>query len=95
MRFVPFTEEEVRALVETVLRRKAPQTLDAAVQVADLRLDPATRRVTRRVGDGAQEVRLGPVPIPGLMALQRVARSRGLAHPPVTRFWLLFPLRKW
>nr|MCU0965926.1 winged helix-turn-helix domain-containing protein [Burkholderiaceae bacterium] len=28
--------------------------------LADLRLDPATRRVTRRAGDTAQEVRLGP-----------------------------------
>ena len=39
-----------------VLRRKAPEALDSAVEVSGLRLDPATRRVTR----GNQEVKIGP-----------------------------------
>jgi two-component system phosphate regulon response regulator PhoB len=39
-----------------VLRRKAPEALDSAVEVSGLRLDPATRRVTR----GTQEVKIGP-----------------------------------
>ena len=51
---------ELIARIRAVLRRKAPQTLDAAVEVAELRLDPATRRVTRRIGDASHEVRLGP-----------------------------------
>jgi two-component system phosphate regulon response regulator PhoB len=56
----PFSTNELMARIRAVLRRKAPQTLDAAVEVADLRLDPATRRVTRRIGDASHEVRLGP-----------------------------------
>lgn len=56
----PFSTNELMARIRAVLRRKAPQTLDAAVEVADLRLDPATRRVTRRVGEASHEVRLGP-----------------------------------
>jgi DNA-binding winged helix-turn-helix (wHTH) protein len=39
-----------------VLRRKAPEALDSAVEVAGLRLDPATRRVTR----GEREIKIGP-----------------------------------
>ena len=56
----PFSTNELMARIRAVLRRKAPHTLDAAVEVADLRLDPATRRVTRRIGDASHEVRLGP-----------------------------------
>ena len=56
----PFSTNDLMARIRAVLRRKAPQTLDAAVEVADLRLDPATRRVTRRIGDASHEVRLGP-----------------------------------
>ncbi len=52
----PFSTQELMARVRAVLRRKAPQALDAAVEVAGLRLDPATRRVTR----GEQEVKIGP-----------------------------------
>ena len=39
-----------------MLRRKAPEALDAAVEIAGLRIDPSTRRVSR---DGV-EVKLGP-----------------------------------
>jgi two-component system phosphate regulon response regulator PhoB len=56
----PFSTQELMARIRAVLRRKAPESLDVPVEVADLRLDPATRRVTRRVGDAAQDVRLGP-----------------------------------
>jgi two-component system phosphate regulon response regulator PhoB len=52
----PFSTSELMARIRAVLRRKAPETLDAAVEVAGLRLDPATRRVTR----GGQEVKVGP-----------------------------------
>jgi two-component system phosphate regulon response regulator PhoB len=56
----PFSTQELMARIRAVLRRKAPESLDAPVEVADLRLDPATRRVTRRVGDAVQDVRVGP-----------------------------------
>ena len=41
-----------------MLRRKAPEALDTAVEVGALRLDPATP--PRDAGDGAAEVKLGP-----------------------------------
>lgn len=56
----PFSTKELMARMRAVLRRKAPQALEQAVEVAGLRLDPATRRVTRRVGDEQREVKLGP-----------------------------------
>ena len=60
----PFSPRELMARIRAVLRRKAPQALDAAVEVAGLRLDPATRRVARRMtqGEGGQvvELKLGP-----------------------------------
>jgi two-component system phosphate regulon response regulator PhoB len=52
----PFSTNELMARIRAVLRRKAPEALDSAVEVAGLRLDPATRRVTR----GEREVRVGP-----------------------------------
>jgi len=56
----PFSTHELMARIRAVLRRKAPQTLDAAVEIAGLRLDPSTRRVTWQHGDAAHELRLGP-----------------------------------
>ncbi|HRH90095.1 MAG TPA: phosphate regulon transcriptional regulator PhoB [Rubrivivax sp.] len=56
----PFSINELMARMRALLRRKAPQALDAVVEVGDLRLDPAARRVTRRVGGVQHEVRLGP-----------------------------------
>jgi len=56
----PFSTNELMARIRALLRRKAPERLDAAVEVADLRLDPATRRVVRRDGERDHEVRLGP-----------------------------------
>ncbi len=57
----PFSTNELMARIRALLRRKAPEALDAAVEVAGLRLDPATRRVTRRLpGGGDVEIKLGP-----------------------------------
>ncbi len=56
----PFSTKELMARIRAVLRRKAPEALDTAVEVAGLTLDPATRRVTRRLDGEAREVRLGP-----------------------------------
>jgi len=56
----PFSPKELMARIRAVLRRKAPEALDTAVEVAGLTLDPATRRVTRRVAGESREVKLGP-----------------------------------
>lgn len=52
----PFSTNELMARIRAVLRRKAPEALDTAVEVGGLRLDPGTRRVSR----GSQEVKVGP-----------------------------------
>ena len=52
----PFSTNELMARIRAVLRRKAPEALDSAVEVGGLRLDPSTRRVAR----GEIELKLGP-----------------------------------
>jgi two-component system phosphate regulon response regulator PhoB len=52
----PFSTHELMARIRAVLRRKAPEALDSAVELGSLRLDPATRRVSR----GDVEVKVGP-----------------------------------
>ncbi|ODU11122.1 MAG: phosphate regulon transcriptional regulatory protein PhoB [Rubrivivax sp. SCN 71-131] len=52
----PFSTNELMARVRAVLRRKAPEALDAPVEAGPLRLDPSTRRVHW----GPGEVSLGP-----------------------------------
>jgi two-component system, OmpR family, phosphate regulon response regulator PhoB len=52
----PFSPRELTARIKAVLRRRAPQLVDDAVQIGALRLDPATRRVS---ADG-KPVELGP-----------------------------------
>jgi two-component system phosphate regulon response regulator PhoB len=52
----PFSTNELLARIRAVLRRKAPEALDTLVDVGGLKLDPATRRVTR----DEREVRIGP-----------------------------------
>jgi two-component system phosphate regulon response regulator PhoB len=52
----PFSTHELMARIRAVLRRKAPEALDSAVELGVLRLDPSTRRVSR----GDQEVKIGP-----------------------------------
>ena len=56
----PFSTRELMARIRAVLRRKAPEALETAVEVVGLKLDPATRRVTRRVGNEGREIKLGP-----------------------------------
>jgi two-component system phosphate regulon response regulator PhoB len=56
----PFSPNELIARIRAVLRRAAPQALDAAVEAAGLRLDPAARQVTRADGASPQALRLGP-----------------------------------
>ena len=52
----PFSTNELLARIRAVLRRKAPEALDSVVEVGALKLDPATRRVSR----GDRELRVGP-----------------------------------
>jgi two-component system phosphate regulon response regulator PhoB len=52
----PFSTNELLARIRAVLRRKAPEALDTLVDVAGLKLDPSTRRVSR----DDREVRIGP-----------------------------------
>jgi len=57
----PFSPRELNARVKAVLRRRAPQATDDAVEFAGLRIDPATRRVTaagHTVAIGPTEFRL-------------------------------------
>jgi two-component system, OmpR family, phosphate regulon response regulator PhoB len=57
----PFSPNELLARIRALLRRKAPEALGAAVEVGGLRLDPATRRVTRTLAaQGVVEVKIGP-----------------------------------
>jgi two-component system phosphate regulon response regulator PhoB len=56
----PFSTKELLARIRAVLRRKAPEALDTAVEVRGLRLDPATRRVTRSIEGEQREVKVGP-----------------------------------
>ena len=56
----PFSTKELLARIRAVLRRKAPEALDTAVEVCGLRLDPATHRVTRRIGEEMRELKIGP-----------------------------------
>jgi two-component system phosphate regulon response regulator PhoB len=52
----PFSTNELLARIRAVLRRKAPEALDSAVEIGPLLLDPGTRRVSRE----GTEVKLGP-----------------------------------
>jgi two-component system, OmpR family, phosphate regulon response regulator PhoB len=57
----PFSTNELLARIRAVLRRKAPEALDSVVEVGALKIDPATRRVSRGetvVKLGATEFRL-------------------------------------
>jgi two-component system, OmpR family, phosphate regulon response regulator PhoB len=52
----PFSTQELMARIRAVLRRKAPEALEQAVEIGTLRIDPATRRVEV----SGVDVRLGP-----------------------------------
>ncbi len=56
----PFSTNELMARIRAVLRRKAPEALDDVVDVGGLRIDPSTRRITRRVPSGEIDLKLGP-----------------------------------
>jgi two-component system, OmpR family, phosphate regulon response regulator PhoB len=56
----PFSPKELLARVRAVLRRRAPQSSDEVCELAGLRLDPTTHRVTRLVEGQEHELRLGP-----------------------------------
>ena len=58
----PFSTKELLARIRAVLRRRAPEALDAAVEINGLRLDPVTHRVTRRLegSDEPREAKMGP-----------------------------------
>jgi two-component system phosphate regulon response regulator PhoB len=53
----PFSPRELLARMQAVLRRRLPQAGADTVQMAGLRLDPGTQRVTA----GARQLALGPV----------------------------------
>jgi len=56
----PFSPKELLARVRAVLRRKAPQALDEAVDVGGLLLDPATRRVSATIDGQVRVAKVGP-----------------------------------
>ncbi|MFC0250865.1 winged helix-turn-helix domain-containing protein [Massilia consociata] len=53
----PFSPRELLARMHAVLRRRAPQPSSDTIQLAGLRLDPGTQRVSA----GARQIVLGPV----------------------------------
>ena len=53
----PLSPRELIARIRAVLRRRAPHAAADTVQMAGLRLDPSTQRVTA----GARQVALGPI----------------------------------
>jgi two-component system, OmpR family, phosphate regulon response regulator PhoB len=56
----PFSTNELMARIRAVLRRKAPEALEDMVEVAGLRLDPSTRRISRRTPTGEVDLKMGP-----------------------------------
>ena len=56
----PFSTNELMARIRAVLRRKAPEALEDQVEVAGLRLDPSTRRISRRTAQGDIDLKMGP-----------------------------------
>ncbi len=52
----PFSPRELAARIKAVLRRLAPQTTEDAVEIAGLKLDPTTHRVTAK----GEVLALGP-----------------------------------
>ena len=52
----PFSPKELQARIKAVLRRRAPELADDAVEISGLRLDPAAKRVSA----SGRVVELGP-----------------------------------
>src|SRR5690606_11166766 len=75
----PFSPRELVARIKAVLRRRAPQATEDAVELGGLRLDPATHRVTA----GEQPLSLGPTEfclLHFLMTHPYSVHSRALLH---------------
>jgi two-component system phosphate regulon response regulator PhoB len=58
----PFSPRELMARIKAVLRRRAPQLTEDAVQINGLMLDPATHRVTSRM-DGVEVPHDNEIPL--------------------------------
>ena len=56
----PFSPKELLARMRAVLRRRAPQALDEAVEIDGLVLDPAAHRVMRELDGTPHEAKVGP-----------------------------------
>jgi two-component system phosphate regulon response regulator PhoB len=52
----PFSTQELMARIRAVLRRKLPEALDDVVELAGLRIDPSTHRISR----GEIDLKMGP-----------------------------------
>ncbi|NDG37833.1 MAG: phosphate regulon transcriptional regulatory protein PhoB [Betaproteobacteria bacterium] len=52
----PFSTQELMARIRAVLRRKLPEALDDVVELAGLRIDPSTHRISR----GEVDLKMGP-----------------------------------
>lgn len=65
----PFSIRELLARIRSVLRRRAPESSSAALSAGELRLEPASRRVSVQ----GRELRLGPTEFRMLQVL--------MAHP--------------
>jgi len=52
----PFSTRELMARIRAVLRRKAPESLEDVVELAGLRIDPSTHRISR----GEVDLKMGP-----------------------------------
>lgn len=57
----PFSPNELMARIKALLRRNAPQSMELPAEAANIKLDPATHRVTALNTEGReQEIKLGP-----------------------------------
>jgi two-component system phosphate regulon response regulator PhoB len=56
----PFSTNELMARIRAVLRRKAPEALEDVVELSGLRIDPSTRRISRRIDSGDVDLKMGP-----------------------------------
>ena len=86
----PFSANELLARIRALLRRRAPDALDAAVEVGALTLDPATRRVIEhgpRGQDRRDRVQAAAFPddAPRARAQPDPAARPGLGRPRLHR----------
>jgi two-component system, OmpR family, phosphate regulon response regulator PhoB len=65
----PFSPKELIARIKALLRRRAPQTSQEAVNVSGLSIDPSTRKAIYASDHHAQEIKLGPTEFKLLMYL--------------------------